>query len=257
MSAERNLPPARARGRGGAAIAALIVVFVAAMVAFAGGWMLRRRAARVLTAGVARRRRAWPTCFEARCARGLCQSLWIGQRHAARRDGARCSPGRSEQARRDRLDAGRPAASASSSTATSCALFDGRTGANLGAVSLIEPDGIPSSRIARGVTFSANGAAVTFDDCPRAHSGCKPGLVAAMLTAELGPQSTLRGLQVRAVISLHVRVHRDPPVDVQRVLHHPLGAEVDARARQAGRAHLAAAAARRCSSLTIASASAS
>ena len=46
-------------------------------------------------------------------------------------------------------------------------IFDGRTGANLGAVSLIEPDGSPSSRIARGVTFSANGAAVTFDDCPR------------------------------------------------------------------------------------------
>src|SRR6185295_14003710 len=52
-------------------------------------------------------------------------------------------------------------------------VFDARTGANLGAVSLIEPDGSPSSRIARGVTFSANGAALTFDDCPRDHSGCK------------------------------------------------------------------------------------
>ena len=57
-------------------------------------------------------------------------------------------------------------------------MFDARSGANLGAMSLIEPDGSPSSRIARGVTFSANGAAVTFDDCPRDHSGCKPGSVA-------------------------------------------------------------------------------
>ena len=57
-------------------------------------------------------------------------------------------------------------------------VFDARSGANLGAMSLVDPDGYPSSRIARGVTFSANGAAVTFDDCPRDHSGCKPGLVA-------------------------------------------------------------------------------
>jgi hypothetical protein len=57
-------------------------------------------------------------------------------------------------------------------------IFDARTGANLGAVNLIEPDGSPPSRIVRGVTFSNNGAAVTFDECPRTHSGCKPGLVA-------------------------------------------------------------------------------
>ena len=60
-------------------------------------------------------------------------------------------------------------------------VFDGRTGRSLGAASLIDPDGFPSSRIARGVTFSANGAAVTFDDCPRDRSGCKPGLVALKL----------------------------------------------------------------------------
>jgi hypothetical protein len=45
-------------------------------------------------------------------------------------------------------------------------------------VNLIDPDGIPSSRIVRGVTFSQNGAAVTFDDCPRGRSGCKSGLAA-------------------------------------------------------------------------------
>jgi hypothetical protein len=43
-------------------------------------------------------------------------------------------------------------------------------------VNLVEPDGVPSSRIARGITFSANGAAVTYDDCPRWTSGCRSGL---------------------------------------------------------------------------------
>ena len=57
-------------------------------------------------------------------------------------------------------------------------LYDARTGAAYGALAIIDPDGFPSSRIARGVTFSANGAAITFDDCPRYHSGCKPGMVA-------------------------------------------------------------------------------
>ena len=57
-------------------------------------------------------------------------------------------------------------------------LFDARTGQSLGAMSLIEPDGSPSSRVARGVTFSNTGAAVTFDDCPRYSSGCKPAFVA-------------------------------------------------------------------------------
>jgi hypothetical protein len=34
-----------------------------------------------------------------------------------------------------------------------------------------------ASRRARGVTFSENGRALTFDDCPRAHSGCRAGVV--------------------------------------------------------------------------------
>jgi hypothetical protein len=45
-------------------------------------------------------------------------------------------------------------------------------------VELVKPDRIPSSRVARGITFSPNGAAVTYDDCPRGTSGCKSGLSA-------------------------------------------------------------------------------
>jgi hypothetical protein len=57
-------------------------------------------------------------------------------------------------------------------------IFDPDTRTQVGQVNLLDPDGTPSSRVARGVTFSQNGAAVTFDDCPRGHSGCKSGLAA-------------------------------------------------------------------------------
>jgi hypothetical protein len=57
-------------------------------------------------------------------------------------------------------------------------VFDSEPRRQVVQLNLIEPDGIPSSRIARGITFSANGAAVTFDDCPRWTSGCKSGLAA-------------------------------------------------------------------------------
>jgi hypothetical protein len=57
-------------------------------------------------------------------------------------------------------------------------IFDGHTGEPKGQVNLFEPEGSPSSRIARGVTFSTNGAAVTFDNCPRHSSGCRSDMVA-------------------------------------------------------------------------------
>jgi hypothetical protein len=57
-------------------------------------------------------------------------------------------------------------------------IFDGISRKPVGQLNLIEPDATPSSRIVRGVTFSQNGAAVTFDECPRTGSGCKSGLTA-------------------------------------------------------------------------------
>lgn len=174
MSAEGNLPPARPPGRGGAAIAALIVVFVAGAVAFAGGWFLGAR--RTVLAVPSPAGDAIAYVFEARCATGLCQSLWIGPdlKHGRM---AEMLSGPSEQA-------GEIAWTPDGSRVAfivngyQLRLFETPAGASLGAVSLIDPDGSPSSRIARGVTFSANGAAVTFDDCPRHHSGCRPAMVA-------------------------------------------------------------------------------
>lgn len=57
-------------------------------------------------------------------------------------------------------------------------IYDAATLVPAGQVRLLTPEGDPPARIARGVTFSENGRAVTFDDCPRTRSGCRAGLVA-------------------------------------------------------------------------------
>jgi hypothetical protein len=57
-------------------------------------------------------------------------------------------------------------------------IFDGPSRKQVGQVNLIDPDGTPTSHFVRGVTFSQNGASVTFDECPRGRSGCKSGLAA-------------------------------------------------------------------------------
>jgi len=57
-------------------------------------------------------------------------------------------------------------------------VFDGVARKPINQVNLIDTDGTPSSHVVRGVTFSQNGAAVTFDECPRVGSGCRSGLAA-------------------------------------------------------------------------------
>jgi hypothetical protein len=57
-------------------------------------------------------------------------------------------------------------------------MYDARTRTPAGQINLVDPDGPPTTRIARGLTFSTTGSAITFDDCPRGRSGCRPGMVA-------------------------------------------------------------------------------
>jgi hypothetical protein len=56
-------------------------------------------------------------------------------------------------------------------------IYDGQTRKPAGKVNLFDDGQAAADRIARGITFSDNGAAVTFDDCPRDHAGCRSGLV--------------------------------------------------------------------------------
>jgi hypothetical protein len=145
-----------------------------ASAAFAAGWLLgaRRTVLRVdAPAGD-----AVAYVFEARCAAGLCQSLWVGRDvKSATRVETLGGPGEQAGEIAWTQDGSRVAFIVNG---YQLRLFDAHNGASLGAVAIIDPDGFPSSRIARGVSFSANGKAITFDDCPRTHSGCKPGLLA-------------------------------------------------------------------------------
>ena len=114
--------------------------------------------------------------LEGRCAAGRCQSLWIGP-DTKKAKMVQALGGPSEEAGEIAWTPdGRKVAFIVNGY--QLRLFDAKSGAALGAVAIIDPDGFPSSRIARGVTFSTNGASITYDDCPRDHSGCKPGILA-------------------------------------------------------------------------------
>jgi len=162
MSVKRVLP------------AAIIAAFVVAAIAFSGGYVLGAR--RIVRFSNAPARDGVAYVLEGRCAAGVCQSLWIGPTVRAAK-AVETLAGPSEQA--DEIawtsDGARVAFIVNG---YQLRLFDAHTGQNLGATAIIDPDGFPTSRIARGVTFSTNGAAITFDDCPRDHSGCKAGFVA-------------------------------------------------------------------------------
>jgi hypothetical protein len=176
MSAEGNLPPARSSQRAGVAVASAIFAFVVGAAAFAAGWMLGAR--QVLVARSSPGGDAVAYIAEARCARGRCQSLWVGPRMSDAHRVQVLTPDEKADEVVWTLDAGRVGFLING---YQLRMFDARTGGALGAVALIDPDGFPSSRIARGVTFSTNGTTVTFDDCPRDHSGCKPAFVALKL----------------------------------------------------------------------------
>ena len=113
---------------------------------------------------------------EAPCSGGLCQSIWIG---GSRDDAKKVA---SLAARTERCEEIAWAADGFRVgfviNGYQLRIFDGMTGQAVGQVNLLEPDKTPTSRIARGVTFSQNGAAVTFDDCPRYSSGCKSSMAA-------------------------------------------------------------------------------
>jgi hypothetical protein len=57
-------------------------------------------------------------------------------------------------------------------------LYEAQSHKPAGQVDLVPRDGDPPSREARGITLSETGAAITFDDCPRGKSGCRPKILA-------------------------------------------------------------------------------
>ena len=110
------------------------------------------------------------------CGQGWCQSLWVGLSGG---DRTRVAELPEAGERSDEIawtkDGTRVAFLVNG---TQLRMYETGSGAPAGLLDLLPADGPPSTRVARGVTFSDTGAAITFDDCPRDRSGCRPGMVA-------------------------------------------------------------------------------
>jgi hypothetical protein len=173
MSAQRSMSsPGSARA---IRTALLILTVVAAAVA---AYMAGRRSGAVqdvLSAGPAHAERV-AFVRKQPCPGGWCETIWLGTTKETAVQVASLAPGTEHCDEiawaQDGFRVGFVV------NGYQLRIFDPETRKQVGQVDLIEPDTTPSSRIVRGVTFSQNGAAVTFDDCPRGHSGCKSALAA-------------------------------------------------------------------------------
>jgi hypothetical protein len=166
MSAERVLPPANSRRYSAGTL------FVVALIAFAVGGRIGMRRAQsdeVMTASPPAVQRIAMVRSE-RCDGGRCQTLWLGRATEDAVKIATLAPGKRVEEiawsrdgfRMGFLIDGRE-----------LRVFDSEPFKPVATVQLAPKDG---DRFARGVTFSDNGRAVTFDDCPRGRSGCRSGL---------------------------------------------------------------------------------
>lgn len=111
-----------------------------------------------------------------RCPGGWCESLWLGE---TARDATRAitlAPGSERVSEIAWLPDGTRVGILVNGY--QLRLYDRQTGAPAGQLDLVPADRTPPTRLARGVTFSDTGAAITFDDCPRDRSGCRPGIAA-------------------------------------------------------------------------------
>lgn len=172
MSAQRSVPSPTAR-RASLMFALGVLTVIVGAAAYTAG----KRAGAVHDVLFAVPTEARKVAFvrEAPCASGRCQSLWIGGTKEDAKQVAVLAAGEAAESiawAKDGLRVGFVI------NGYQLRIFDGDSGQMVGQANLIEPSGVPSSRIARGVTFSENGAAVTFDDCPRNGSGCRSALVA-------------------------------------------------------------------------------
>lgn len=174
MSAQRTVPSARtAPARMKAAL--WLAIAIAAMSA---AYLVGRRSGAtqdVLTAAPGGTERI-AFIRKQPCAGGWCETIWLGKTQASAVQVASLAAGTEHCDEiawaRDGFRVGFVI------NGYQLRIFDPDSRKQVGQVNLIDPEGTPSSRIARGITFSQNGAAVTFDDCPRGHSGCKSGLAA-------------------------------------------------------------------------------
>jgi hypothetical protein len=174
MSVERSVPAARSRITPLRAAVAIVALVAAAAIGYVAG--LRIGAVHELLFATPTEARRVAFVREEPCADRTCQTLWLGNTRDDAVQVGSLTPGteRCEEIAwaKDGLRVGFVI------NGYQLRIFDGYTRKPVRSVNLIEPDGTPTSRFVRGVTFSETGAAVTFDECPRGRSGCKSGLAA-------------------------------------------------------------------------------
>ncbi|MEO5896268.1 MAG: hypothetical protein ABIS06_11245 [Vicinamibacterales bacterium] len=176
MSAQRIVPPARSKSR---FVATLIAVIVVGVLAGCGGYTVGLRSAderRIVMSAEAPGRIPRVTFVrETRCQGQPCQTLWVGSSRSSAARVAQLAPSDTVEEITWSADGSLVGFVVNG---YQLRVYDPEKLKLRTEVDLLEADRRPTSRIARGVTFSTNGAAVTFDDCPRHTSGCKSGLIA-------------------------------------------------------------------------------
>lgn len=174
MSTPRTVPPARATAAKLKAAFLLAVALAAMAAAYLAG--KRAGAEQELMAAAPSEARGIAIVRKQPCAGAWCEAIWIGNTREDAVQVATLAPGseRCEEIAwaKDGYRVGFVV------NGYQLRIFDAASRKQVGQVNLIEPDGTPTARLVRGVTFSRNGAAVTFDDCPRGRSGCRSGLAA-------------------------------------------------------------------------------
>jgi hypothetical protein len=168
------MPPAPARARARMKTVALLALAAAAA---AGGYAAGKRTGAIQDVLSATPAAAERIAFIRKqpCAGGWCETIWLGTAQDSAVQVASLAAGEHCDEIAWAADGFRVGFVING---YQLRIFDPDSRKQVNQVNLIDPDGTPSSRIVRGVTFSQNGAAVTFDDCPRGHSGCKSGLAA-------------------------------------------------------------------------------
>jgi uncharacterized low-complexity protein len=174
MSAERALSPAAAPRSTGKLIATLLLGIAlgasGALLVTARTTDASRR--RVTARAVSPDKSRTAVAVEVRCPEGTCQELRLG----ASEDSASTATVLSNRSCSEIVwtpDGNRVAFLIDGSEMS---IYDAQTAKLAGTVRLLTAEAL-ETRMARGITFSENGRAATFDDCPRTHSGCRAGFV--------------------------------------------------------------------------------
>jgi hypothetical protein len=174
MPAQRTMPPARAADVMLRSAGLLAVALAAIAAAYLAG--KRAGAVQELMAAAPADARRIAFVRKQPCGPGWCEALWLGTTRADAVQVAVLTPGGEHCDEIAWANDGYRVGFVVNGY--QLRIFDAEKNQEVRRVNLIEPDGTPSSRFVRGVTFSQTGAAVTFDDCPRGRSGCKSGLSA-------------------------------------------------------------------------------